>query len=67
MKHERLPRHSNGMRFAAIDEAGDTLDSQIYYSIGGGAIVDEATVARNAPPEGGSVTPGLAQGVACGS
>ena len=53
LQRERLPHHSNGMRFAAIDEAGDTLDSQIYYSIGGGAIVDEASVGRNAPPEGG--------------
>ncbi|MFC7498842.1 L-serine ammonia-lyase [Enterovirga sp. GCM10030262] len=53
LQRERLPHHSNGMRFAAIDEAGDTLVSQVYYSIGGGAIVDEATVGRNAPPEGG--------------
>ena len=26
--------------------------ARIYYSVGGGAVVDEAAVARNAPPEG---------------
>ena len=30
-----------------------TLDSAVSYSVGGGAVVDEAEVARNAPPEGG--------------
>ena len=29
-----------------------TVESQVYYSVGGGAVVDEAAVARNAPPEG---------------
>jgi L-serine dehydratase len=53
LQRERLPHHSNGMRFTARGADGEMLESQIYYSIGGGAIVDEATVARNAPPEGG--------------
>ena len=52
LQRERLPHHSNGMRFTAIDAAGETLDSKVYYSVGGGAIVDEGVVARNAPPEG---------------
>ncbi|MBV9883032.1 MAG: L-serine ammonia-lyase [Sphingomonadaceae bacterium] len=52
LQRERLPHHSNGMRFAAFDAAGATLDSRISYSVGGGAVVDEAAVARNAPPEG---------------
>jgi hypothetical protein len=52
LQRERLPHHSNGMRFAALDAAGETLDSKVYYSIGGGAIVDEGAIARNAPPEG---------------
>ena len=52
LQRERLPHHSNGMRFAAFDAAGEELRSAISYSVGGGAVVDEAAVARNAPPEG---------------
>ncbi len=36
-----LPNHTNGMRFSAFDEKGDTLLSEIYYSIGGGFITKE--------------------------
>ena len=50
-QRERLPHHSNGMRFTARAASGEA-DSAVYYSVGGGAVVDEATVARNAPPEG---------------
>ena len=53
LQRERLPHHSNGMRFTACDAAGGVLDSAVSYSVGGGAVVDEADVARNAPPEGG--------------
>jgi len=52
LQRERLPHHSNGMRFTAHDEGGAELDSKVSYSVGGGAVVDEAAVARNAPPEG---------------
>ena len=52
LQRERLPHHSNGMRFSAFDSAGGVLASKISYSVGGGAVVDEASVARNAPPEG---------------
>ena len=52
LQRERLPHHSNGMRFTAFDEVADTLASWVAYSVGGGAIVDESAVARNAPPEG---------------
>ncbi len=53
LQRERLPHHSNGMRFTAFDAAGEVLDSAVSYSVGGGAVVEEAEVARNAPPEGG--------------
>jgi L-serine dehydratase len=33
-----LPRHPNGMRFTALDSAGDTLAIERYYSLGGGFI-----------------------------
>jgi L-serine dehydratase len=46
MYHERLPRHSNGMRFTALAEGEPArkLREEDYYSVGGGFVVrgDEA-------------------------
>jgi L-serine dehydratase len=39
-KGKRLPFHSNAMRFRVFDEYGRELFSQIYYSTGGGFVVD---------------------------
>ena len=60
MYHERLPRHSNGMRFTALAAesagAGRVLREVDYYSIGGGFVVrgdeDEAhqTGSHKMPP-----------------
>ena len=36
---EFLPFHPNAMRFEALDKEGNTTDSQVIYSIGGGSIV----------------------------
>jgi len=36
-----LPYHPNGMRFSALDRAGATLCSRVYYSVGGGFVVSE--------------------------
>ena len=33
--------HSNGMRFTAYDAAGETVARKVYFSIGGGFVVDE--------------------------
>jgi L-serine dehydratase len=52
LQRERLPHHSNGMRFTAHDASGAPTEIAVYYSTGGGAVVDEAAIARNAPPEG---------------
>lgn len=52
LQRERLPFHSNAMRFAAFDAHDAELAAQTAYSVGGGAIVYEADIARNAPPEG---------------
>lgn len=38
---ESLPYHANGMRFSALSSDGEILESQIFYSVGGGFIVDE--------------------------
>jgi L-serine dehydratase len=55
MHHERLPRHSNGMRFTALGAANRVLREEDYYSVGGGFIVrgNEAEAAgthERAPP-----------------
>src|ERR1700760_1655045 len=44
MYHERLPRHSNGMRFTALAADNRVLREEDYYSVGGGFVVrgDEA-------------------------
>ena len=39
--HTFLPRHPNALRLTALDSAGQALGSQIFYSIGGGAIRTE--------------------------
>ncbi|HEX8443428.1 MAG TPA: L-serine ammonia-lyase [Allosphingosinicella sp.] len=53
LQRERLPHHSNGMRFTAFAADGNLVESGIFYSTGGGAVVDEEAITRNAPPEGG--------------
>ncbi len=36
-----LPGHPNSMRFTAFDESGQTTNSTVYFSIGGGFIIKE--------------------------
>ncbi len=56
MRHEQLPRHSNGMRFTALEATGKVLREEEYYSVGGGFVVrgdeeeGQGTAARPAPP-----------------
>jgi L-serine dehydratase len=43
-KFERLPYHTNGMRFIMLDDTSREVYSDVYYSIGGGFILkDEET------------------------
>ena len=37
-----LPLHPNGMRFVAEDASGAEVKAKVYYSVGGGFVVDEA-------------------------
>lgn len=39
--HDLLPAHTNGMRFTAYDHEGQEILTHIYYSIGGGFIIDD--------------------------
>ncbi|KZC37317.1 UNVERIFIED_ORG: L-serine ammonia-lyase, partial [Rhodanobacter sp. FW104-R5] len=47
-KRQKLPFHTNGMRFSAYDADGSELASRDYYSVGGGFVVntDEAAEDR---------------------
>ena len=50
-KRQKLPYHSNGMRFTAYAADGSELASRDYYSVGGGFVVnpDEAAEDRIVP------------------
>ncbi|MEJ3651522.1 L-serine ammonia-lyase [Actinomycetes bacterium KLBMP 9759] len=43
-RRKRLPFHTNGMLFRALDGAGDVLFAREFYSVGGGFVVDEDAV-----------------------
>jgi L-serine dehydratase len=41
--------HPNGVRFAAYDAAGEIIETRVYYSVGGGFVLDEDEARANAP------------------
>ena len=47
-RREKLPLHANGMRFTATGTGGAVVAERIYYSVGGGFVVDHA----GAPADG---------------
>jgi iron-sulfur-dependent L-serine dehydratase single chain form len=51
-RRQTLPGHPNGMRFTAYDDTGAELRAKVYYSVGGGFVVDEnATGADRIKPD----------------
>lgn len=48
---KRLDFHSNAMRFNAFSDDG-IVDTRVYYSVGGGAILDEDQIGSNNPESG---------------
>ena len=46
-KRQKLPYHSNGMRFTAFDANGDVLATRDYYSVGGGFVVNHDEAAED--------------------
>jgi L-serine dehydratase len=50
-KRQKLPFHTNGMRFTAFDAAAEVLVTRDYYSVGGGFVVnqDDAAADRIVP------------------
>jgi L-serine dehydratase len=43
-RRKSLPGHPNGMRFTALDATGEVLHAAVYYSVGGGFVVDETAL-----------------------
>ena len=43
-RRKSLPFHPNGMRFTAMADGGEVLATAVYYSVGGGFVVDETAV-----------------------
>jgi L-serine dehydratase len=41
-REEALPYHANGMRFTAFDADCNMLRARVYYSVGGGFVLDES-------------------------
>jgi L-serine dehydratase len=48
-RRRSLPFHPNGMRFSAWDTAGAELAVRIYYSVGGGFVVNESAAPGESP------------------
>ncbi|MDQ3206554.1 MAG: L-serine ammonia-lyase [Pseudomonadota bacterium] len=46
-KRQKLPFHTNGMRFTAYDAAGEVIATRDYYSVGGGFVVNEDEAAED--------------------
>jgi L-serine dehydratase len=46
-KRQKLPFHTNGMRFTAFDAAGEQIATRDYYSVGGGFVVNEDEAAED--------------------
>lgn len=52
--HKSLPFHPNALRFTALDPQGEPIHTRVYYSVGGGFVVEEGmsrvVAARTVPP-----------------
>lgn len=44
---KQLPYHTNGMRFIFYDQGGKEINAQIYYSVGGGFIIDHLNASKD--------------------
>ncbi len=46
-KRQKLPHHTNGMRFTAYDANGEVIATRDYYSVGGGFVVNQDEAAED--------------------
>ena len=56
-RSESLPHHPNGMRFTAYDAAAAVLDQRVFYSVGGGFVVDDGAAQDAVIVEDSTVLP----------
>jgi L-serine dehydratase len=49
---QSLPRHPNALRFTATGSDGQGVRTRVYYSVGGGFVVDEGAAGRAATEAG---------------
>ena len=56
-RDQTLPRHTNGMRFTALDAGGAVLHRDEFYSIGGGFVVRGEEYGRVTPAASGADLP----------
>ena len=54
LSRQPMDFHSNGMVFTALDAGGSVLQRRVYYSVGGGFVVDEEEAAQG-PRENAAV------------
>ena len=47
LRRKSLPLHPNGMKFIAYDESFQEIHNRVYYSIGGGFVVNEETAQKD--------------------
>jgi L-serine dehydratase len=52
-----LPEHPNGMRFTAYDDSGDVVREKVYFSVGGGFVVDETATGADRIKQDDTVLP----------
>jgi L-serine dehydratase len=46
-RNKALPFHPNGMKFHALDAAGNSIYERTYYSVGGGFVVNETAAGED--------------------
>ncbi|MGI9416973.1 MAG: L-serine ammonia-lyase [Geminicoccaceae bacterium] len=56
-RRRSLPGHPNGMRFSASDTDGEAIQQAVYFSIGGGFVVDEDAMGQDRIREDDTVLP----------
>ena len=47
-RRNRLPHHTNGMKFTALDQDQNILAEDIFYSVGGGFVIEQSEIDNNA-------------------
>ncbi len=57
LRGKRLPFHSNALRMKAFNEKGKQIYAQVYYSVGGGFVVDHKEAMQKPSEKGGQQVP----------